>query len=258
MESFYYQAFLINTITYVESLNQEDIEKRFNNFWNEYVISSPELHLLQCQVDRHIHGMISNQTRIYRQHLMNGCLFAFKSNNIDSFECFEDLTEDWTDEKFKSIKVFMNEDYFIMDNGGPFSMFSLNFMPDLHSRFGKIINDNPQTKQGFESTVEESVIRDICLCFKISIDVIAANYGIESFLRPKFSITCVAFATFQMLLPRIMDNFIRSSSKNLLHHNLNEIKESYKNMFIFTLSSVRPQSFEKELCQNKVIRRMSL
>ena len=57
----------------------------------------------------------------------------------------------------------------------------VTLMTELYSIFDKSIDDNPQTKRNFDGTVDEPVIRDLCLGFKKSIEEIAAKYKIQNY-----------------------------------------------------------------------------
>ena len=78
------------------------------------------------------------------------------------------------------------------------------FMTELYSKFEKRIDETPQTQRNFDGTVDESIIRDLCMSFKRSIEELAAKYNITNYLKPHFIVICVAFASFKMLLPRLI------------------------------------------------------
>ena len=106
------------------------------------------------------------------------------------------------------------------------------FMTELYSKFDKSIDDNPQTQRNFDGTVDEPIIRDLCMGFKGSIEELAAKYKIKNYLKPHFIVICVIFASFKMLLPRLTHINEQLAKKNDPVKQLNMRKEYYKRLFI--------------------------
>ena len=102
-------------------------------------------------------------------------------------------------------------------------------MTELYSKFDKSIDDNPQTQRNFDGTVDEPVIRDLCLGFKKSIEELATKYDIRiRDVKPRFFIICVAFASYKMLLPRLAENL-----------ELMMTKDYYKKLYVFKLKGAQ-------------------
>ena len=113
------------------------------------------------------------------------------------------------------------------------------FMTELYSKFDKSINENPQTQRNFDGAVDESIIRNLCMSFKESIEVLATKYKIKNFLKPHFIVTCVVFASFKMLLPRLIQNSDQFSKKSDPVKPLNLKKDYYKKLFILKLKGAQ-------------------
>ena len=114
------------------------------------------------------------------------------------------------------------------------------FMTELYSKFDKSIDENPQTQRNFDGSVDESIIRDLCMSFKRSIEELAAKYNITNYLKPHFIVICVAFASFNMLLRRLIQNSHQLSKKN------DPVKPFYKDFCkkLFFLKLKRAQNDE--------------
>ena len=113
------------------------------------------------------------------------------------------------------------------------------FMTELYSKFEKRIDETPQTQRNFDGTVDESIIRNLCVSFKRSIEELATKYKIKNFLKPHFIVICVAFASFKMLLPRLIQNSDQLSKKNDPVKPLNLKKDYYKKLFILKLKGAQ-------------------
>ena len=126
------------------------------------------------------------------------------------------------------------------------------FMTELYSKFDKSIDDNPQTQRNFDGTVDEPIIRDLCMGFKKSIEELAVKYKIDSYLKPHFIVTCVMFASFKMLLPRLKNNNDQSSNKSDPVKQLDMKKEYYKKLFILKLKGAQ----KSQIWQQQIVHRL--
>ena len=126
------------------------------------------------------------------------------------------------------------------------------FMIELYSKFDKSIDDNPQTQRNFDGTVDESVIRDLCMGFKGSIEEIAAKNKIKNYLKPHFIVICVVFASFKMLLPRLTENSDQSSKKSDPVKQLDMKKDYYKKLFILKLRGAQ----KSEIWRQQIVHRL--
>ena len=126
------------------------------------------------------------------------------------------------------------------------------FMIELYSKFDKSIDDNPQTQRNFDGTVDEPVIRDLCMGFKGSIEELAAKYKIKNFLKPHFIVICVVFASFKMLLPRLIQNSDQSSKKSDPVKQLDKKKDNYKKLFILKLRGAQ----KSEIWRQQIVHRL--
>ena len=126
------------------------------------------------------------------------------------------------------------------------------FMIELYSKFDKSIDDNPQTQRNFDGTVDEPVIRDLCMGFKGSIEELAAKYKIKNFLKPHFRVICVVFASFKMLLPRLTQNSDQSSKKSDPVKQLDMKKDYYKKLFILKLRGAQ----KSEIWRQQIVHRL--
>ena len=126
------------------------------------------------------------------------------------------------------------------------------FMIELYSKFDKSIDDNPQTQRNFDGTVDEPVIRDLCMGFKGSIEELAAKYKIKNFLKPHFRVICVFFASFKMLLPRLTQNSDQSSKKSDPVKQLDMKKDYYKKLFILKLRGAQ----KSEIWRQQIVHRL--
>ena len=126
------------------------------------------------------------------------------------------------------------------------------FMTELYSKFDKSIDDNPQTQRNFDGTVDERVIRELCLGFKKSIDELATKYKIQNYLKPYFIVICVVFATYKMLLPRLIENSDLSSKKSDPVKQLDAKKDFYKKLFILKLKGAQ----KSQIWQQQIVHRL--
>ena len=126
------------------------------------------------------------------------------------------------------------------------------FMTELYSKFYKSIDENSQTQRNFDGTVDESIIRDLCMGFKGSIEELAAEYKIKNFLKPHFIVICVVFASFKMLLPRLVQNSDQLSKKSDPVKPLNLKREYYKKLFILKLKGAQ----NDEIWRQQIVHRL--
>ena len=124
-----------------------------------------------------------------------------------------------------------------------------NFMSELHSKFEKSINDNPHTQRNFDGTADEREILNLCMNFKTALDEQAAKYKITEYMKPRFSVICVVFGAYKMLLPRLLENSEQSSIKNDHIKQLNMKREHYKNLFRLKLKGAQ----NSELWQQQIV-----
>ena len=243
----------INNMEGIENLSQNEIDRRFIDFWNsEDVINSPELKTLQNNVQ----STNFEQQVNYRRYLKDGVQFALGSLNFEIRTLFPDMDSvyqwNFTAANLQSIKVMEDPDYFEDRSSRQYGSKSPNFyhikpknesetfstgkyatfMTELYSIFDKSIDDNPQTNRNFDGEVDESVIRDLCMRFKRSLEELAAKYKITNYLKPHFIVICVIFASFKMLLPRLTHINEQLAKKNDPVKQLNMRKEYYKRLFI--------------------------
>ena len=126
------------------------------------------------------------------------------------------------------------------------------FMTELYSIFDKSIDDHPQTKRHFDGSVEAFVIRNLCMKFKGSLEELAAKYKITNYLKPHFIVTCVVFASFKMLLPRLTQNSDQSLKKRDPVKQLEMRKDYYKKLFILKLNGAE----KKQIWSHQIVHRL--
>ena len=126
------------------------------------------------------------------------------------------------------------------------------FMTELYSKFDKNIDDNPLTQRNFEGMVDQSVITDLCVSFRKALEDLAAKYKISNYLKPKFVVTCVMFASFKMLLVRLNENSDHSSKKSDPVTQLEMKKDYFKKLFIMKLKGAQ----KSQIWQQQIVHRL--
>ena len=234
----------INNMAAYENFDQHEIDAQFNQFWNS--VKNDFINSRQFKKHENFQSTNSKQLANYRRYAKDGVELALESLETTSLQTlFPDMESipqwNFTDSDFKSLNFSGNltdSDFKSLTFSGDLSMFrgitqrfgeSLNrmlyggFMTELYNKFHKSIDENPQTQRNFDGSVDESVIRDLCLGFKKSIEELAKKHNIGR-LKPRFFVICVAFASYKMLLPRLAETL-----------ELEMTKDYYKKLYVLKL-----------------------
>ena len=188
-------------------------------------------YIFEDDQDQEDHDTINSKLHAFKQTLQNGVNATRKAieAGVSKFSNFTGLFQ-------ANLKEYYAKKYG-------------NFMSELHSKFEKSINDNPHTQRNFDGTADEAEIRKLCMNFKTALDEQAAKYQIQENMRRRFSVICVVFAAYKMLLPRLLENSEKSSIKNDHIKQLNMKREHYKNLFELKLKGAQ----NSELWQQQIV-----
>ena len=172
-------------------------------------------------------------------------------NNTTKFGAFKQAIQNGVNTTKKAIETGVSKiSGFFQDDLKEFNAIKYgNFMSELHSKFEKSINDNPHTQRNFDGTADEREILNLCMNFKTALDEQAAKYKITEYMKPRFSVICVVFGAYKMLLPRLLENSEQSSIKNDHIKQLNMKREHYKNLFRLKLKGAQ----NSELWQQQIV-----
>ena len=241
---------ILDTIERMDALNDQyhddrQLNIKFEKFWeSEDVIGSAELQQLR---DINIKSY-KEQKIYYRRCIKQGFETAFEPESFDvtvkqEFQ-FLDSLENWkfTLKQLLAIKVMKDSTYFdlsyfarINQSVNPFATSYDLCMAQIHNRFTTLIDENPYTAKNYDGDVDYTKIRDLCISFRKSIQIVTDDHDITKYVRPIFMVRCIAFAS-KMLWERIIENSSLSELKNDPVNQLNEKKLFYQKLYKMKLS----------------------
>ena len=147
--------------------------------------------------------------------------------------------DDWkvTTQEILSIEVMRDPDYF-RTNSLSQKIVNKEFMPELFDGFTSIINESLSSKASYDQSVDEKMIREICVSFKKKIDLTIQKYGIDDFVKPKFIVVCLVFAIFKMLPGRFYDTLDRNSKQDesVEHLDIQDFLKMYEKMLVLQIN----------------------
>ena len=262
---------ILDTIERMDALRDQFIDDMqlnlmFQTFWeSEDAIGGPEIKQLKDNNAK----AYQEQRIYYRLYIKQGFEAAFDSERYDvavkqEFKRYKAL-ENWkfTEKDLLAIKV-MNDKLYFHEPSRLSSRYwseSLNrFIPSIVSksptydlcmseildRLKDLIEGNPYTEKGYDGDVDFTKIRDLCIQFATSIKKVTDDYDITKFVKPIFTVRCIAFAS-RMLRKRIDENSALSELKNDPVHQFNKKKPFYLKLFkMKLLGAQRSQIWQQQ------------
>ena len=264
---------ILDTIEKMNALSDQYIDDRqlnlmFQTFWeSEDAIGGPEIKQLKDNNAK----AYAEQKVYYRLYIKQGFEAAFDSERYDvavkqEFNKYQEL-ENWkfTEKDLLAINVMNDKEYFhepsrlskrywkeswINHHIPSFLSKSPTYdlcMSQILDRFKELIQGNPYTEKGYDGDVDFTKIRDLCIQFAISIKKVTDDYDITQYVKPIFTVRCIAFAS-QMLRKRIDENSALSELKNDPVHQFNKKKNFYLKLFkMKLLGAQRSQIWQQQL-----------
>ena len=210
---------LIENEKSVKNITTEQIAKKFKFFWDE-VMKDEKISELRKSLESTRREQLSKYRRNVKE-CFESCLHHDR-DDIATLTKFKSVSalENWkfTEKQFLAIKVMDDEMYF-----WPRSFFNKakqnaaeiffhsdkkygNLMADLLSQFKTFVDTNHKTKRNYDGYVDNAVILSLCREFQGVVKTKIEELQIKKYVKPFFNVTCIAFACYKLLLPRLEEN----------------------------------------------------
>ena len=168
--------------------DESQLDATFEFFWkSEDVIGSAELQQLKTDNAK----SYKQQRTVIRQNIKQAFEAAFELEMYDVAvkQEFPDLDSlenwDFMEEELLAIEVMNDKTYFKvglrrqLQKFNPFSYSNYDFcMPQIHSRFIELIDQNPYTARNYDGDVDFTKIRELCISFQNAVQKVTDEHGI--------------------------------------------------------------------------------
>ena len=238
LEAMNYQISVLSQFPYMNSIYHWDCDE--GEFLSIRVKDDPQYFkpTHYCKTAEKIKKTMKHTKKIYmHQRGENGTICSLSAKG------YKDENGNWHTSNGKLLVLNDIHDHYRQYTGSSNSIANPNeyenFMIELYTAFIVTIDENRSTRKNFEGLVNQADIRDLCVCFRQSVIDLATKYQILDYLRPKFVMMCVLFASFKMLLVRLNENNHQYFERSDPVTQLEMKKDYYKNLFILKLKGVQ-------------------